>query len=168
MINIQNQTRSAAPRHFGPLGFVFLLLALSVGSVAANAAQQGNADKTPCRITSINVKTGVVSASVIAGSPASAGQSFRFLVKDAALLHSLRDGQEILADFNAQQVFTNAGVRLGSILTDNTGKSPASPAGGANPPQKIQGAQPAAPGSGTNPQANKILQPNKAAQPAGP
>ncbi len=166
MINIQNETRGAASRYCGPLGFVFLVLVLSVGSLASNAAPQvlkGNAGKTPCRVTSINAATGVVTAKVN-----SSGQSFRFLVKDAALRSSLKEGQEIFADFNTQQVFTSAGVRLGSILTDNTGKSSTGPAGGANPPQKIEGAQPAGPGGSTNPQPNKILQPNKAARPAGP
>src|SRR5712692_2550115 len=178
MIDIQDETRGAAPRCFGRLGFVFLLLALSFGTLAVNAApqmSQGNAGRTACRINSINTATGVITASVlfeeggVAGTRAGGGgQSFRFLVKDSALLHSLKDGQEIFADFNTQQVFTSAGVRLGSTLTDNSGKSPAGPAGGANPPQKIEGAQPAGPGSGTNPQPNKILQPNKAARPAGP
>ena len=166
MINIENETRGAVLRCFGPLGFVFLVLALSFGSLASNAAPQvlkGNAGMTPCRVTSINAATGVVTAKVN-----SSGQSFRFLVKDAALRSSLKEGQEIFADFNTQQVFTSAGVRLGSILTDNTGKSSTGPAGGANPPQKIEGAQPAGPGGSTSPQPNKILQPNKAARPAGP
>jgi hypothetical protein len=163
MNQMQKETRAA------PCCFVFLLLALSFGSLASNAAPQvlkGNVGRTPCRINSINTATGVVTAKVN-----SSGQSFRFLVKDAALLHSLRDGQEIFADFNAQEVFTSAVaggqvVRLGGILTDNSGKPPAGPAVGANPPQKVEGAQPAAPGSGTNPQANKILQPNKVGEPA--
>src|SRR2546422_2044879 len=166
MINIENETRGAVLRCFGPLGFVFLVLALSFGSLASNAAPQvlkGNAGMTPCRVTSINAATGVVTAKVN-----SSGQSFRFLVKDAALRSSLKEGQEIFADFNTQQVFTSAGVRLSSILTDNTRKYSTSPASGANPPQKIEGAQPAGPGGSTSPQPNKILQPNKAARPAGP
>src|SRR5258708_7474154 len=128
MINIQNQTRGAAHRCCGLLGFVFLMLALSFGSLAANAAQQENAGKTPCRITAINAKTGVVNASVIEGSPAGGVQSFRFFVKDAALRSSLKEGQEIFADFNTQEVFTSEGasgqsVRLGGILTDSFAKS---------------------------------------------
>jgi Cu/Ag efflux protein CusF len=135
MINIQNETHVAAPRNFRLLGFVFLMLALSFGSLAANAAQQENADKTPCRITGINAKTGVVSASVIEGSPAGGVQSFRFFVKDAALRSSLKEGQEIFADFNTQEVFTSQGasgrsVRLGGILTDYYGKNLGGPAGG--------------------------------------
>src|SRR5260370_4989248 len=128
MINIQDETRGAASRYFGALGFVFLLLALSFDSLASNAGQQENAGRTPCRITGINVKTGVVTASVIEGSPAGGVQSFQFFVKDPALRASLTEGQEILADFNAQEVFTSAGasgqiVRLGGILTDYYGKN---------------------------------------------
>src|SRR2546422_1145321 len=119
MINIENETRGAVLRCFGPLGFVFLVLALSFGSLASNAAPQvlkGNAGMTPCRVTSINAATGVVTAKVN-----SSGQSFRFLVKDAALRSSLKEGQEIFADFNTQQVFTITSVRLSSILTDSSG-----------------------------------------------
>src|SRR5713226_8203917 len=119
MIQIQNETRGAVPRCCGPLGFVFVVLALSFGSLAANSAQQGSADKTPCRITGINVKTGVVSASVIDGGtttvkPPSGAQSFRFFVKDAAVLNFLKEGQEIFADFNSQEVFTSAGADTGA------------------------------------------------------
>jgi Cu/Ag efflux protein CusF len=136
MLNIENKTRAAAPRHFVPLGFVFLVLAFSFGSLVSNAAQQENAGKTPCRITRINAKTGVVSASVIEGSPAGGVQSFQFFVKDSAMRDSLKEGQEILADFNAQEVFTSAGasgqgVRLGGILTDYYGKNLGGPAGGS-------------------------------------
>ena len=62
MINIQNQTRGAALRFFGALGFVFLVLALSFGSLVSDAAPQvlkGNVGETPCRITNINAATGV-------------------------------------------------------------------------------------------------------------
>jgi hypothetical protein len=137
MINIQNETHGAAHRCCGLLGFVFLVSVLSFGSLASNAApQQENAGKTPCRITRINAKTGVVSASLIEGSPAGGVQSFRFFVKDTALRDSLTEGQEILADFNAQEVFTSAGasgqiVRLGGILTDYYGKNLGGPAGGS-------------------------------------
>src|SRR2546428_1921263 len=143
MINIENETRCAVLRCFGPLGFVFLVLALSFGSLASNAAPQvlkGNAGMTPCRVTSINAATGVVTAKVN-----SSGQSFRFLVKDAALRSSLKEGQEIFADFNTQQVFTSAGVRLGSILTDNTAKTSTGPAARTSPPQTSERAHPARP-----------------------
>src|SRR2546426_914771 len=139
MINIENETRGAVLRCFGPLGFVFLVLALSFGSLASNAAPQvlkGNAGMTPCRVTSINAATGVVTAKVN-----SSGQSFRFLVKDAALRSSLKEGQEIFADSNTQEVFTiksgtgkgKGTARLGSILTDNYTKMSGGPAGGTNP-----------------------------------
>jgi hypothetical protein len=136
MLNIENKTRAAAPRCFGLLGFVVFVLALSFGSLVSNAARQENAGKTPCRITRINAKTGVVSASVIEGSPVGGVQSFQFFVKDPALRRSLTEGQEILADFDAQEVFTSAGasgqgVRLGGILTDYYGKNLGGPAGGS-------------------------------------
>ena len=162
MINIQNETRGAVPRYFALLGFVFLLLALSFGSLASNAAPQvlkRNAGKTPCRITSINAKTGVVTASIIDGGTttvkaSSGGQSFRFLVKDAALLSSLKEGQEIFADFNAQEVFTSASgqvLRLGGILTDSFGKSSAGPAGGTNPVGPVDAGRPIGPVDGGRP-----------------
>jgi type VI secretion system secreted protein Hcp len=133
MINIQNEARGVAPRCFGPLGFVFLLLALSLGSLASDAAPQvlkGNAGKTPCRISNIDTATGVITAKVNSG-----GQSFRFFVRDTALRSSLKEGQEIFADFNTQEVFTSAVasgqvVRLGGILTDSFAKSSV---GAANP-----------------------------------
>src|SRR6266849_9130849 len=153
MIKIQDETPGAATRYFGLLGFVFLALMLSFGSVAANAAQQGSAGKTPCRITGINVKTGIVTASIIDGGTttvkaSSGGESLRFFVKDAALLSSLKEGQEIFADFNTQEVFTTSGqgggkaVRLGGILTDSFGKSSAGPAGGTNPVGPVDAGRP--------------------------
>jgi Cu/Ag efflux protein CusF len=136
MLNIENKTRAAAPRCFALLGFVVFVLALSFGSLVSNAAPQENAGKTPCRITRINAKTGVVSASVIEGSPAGGVQSFRFFVKASALRDSLKEGQEILADFNTQEVFTSPDasgqvLRLGGILTDYYGKKLGGPAGGS-------------------------------------
>ena len=71
----------------------------------------------------------------------SSGQFFRFFVKDPALLNSLKEGQEIFADSNTQEVFTiksgtgkgKGTARLGSILTDNYTKMSGGPAGGTNP-----------------------------------
>src|SRR5260370_38121271 len=100
MNQIENETHGAAPRCCGLLGFVLLVLVLSFSSLVSNAAQQENAGKTPCRITRINAKTGVVTASVIEGSPAGGVQSSRFFVKDAALRDSLKEGQELVADCN--------------------------------------------------------------------
>ncbi|HEX9221864.1 MAG TPA: hypothetical protein VF860_00905 [Candidatus Acidoferrales bacterium] len=70
MNQIQNETRGAGTRHFRLFGFVFLMLALSLGSVAANAAQMPQPFKPCCAITSINTKTGVVTASIIDGGTA--------------------------------------------------------------------------------------------------
>src|SRR5712692_8714921 len=159
MIKIQDETPGAATRYFGLLGFVFLALMLSFGSVAANAAQQGSAGKTPCRITGINVKTGIVTASIIDGGTttvkaSSGGESLRFFVKDPALLSSLKEGQEIFADFNTQEVFTSASgqvLRLGGILTDSFGKSSAGPAGGTNPVGPVDGGRPIGPVDGGRP-----------------
>ncbi len=186
MINIQNETRGAVPRYFALLGFVFLLLALSFGSLASNAAPQvlkRNAGKTPCRITSINAKTGVVTASIIDGGTttvkaSSGGQSFRFLVKDAALLSSLKEGQEIFADFNTQEVFTTSGqgggkaVRLGGILTDSFGKSSAGPVDSAHPIGPVDGGRPIGPVDGAHPigpvDGGRPIGPVDGARPAGP
>src|SRR6266849_1480460 len=186
MINIQNETRGAVPRYFALLGFVFLLLALSFGSFTANAAPQvlkRNAGKTPCRITSINAKTGVVTASIIDGGTttvkaSSGGQSFRFLVKDPALLSSLKEGQEIFADFNTQEVFTTSGqgggkaVRLGGILTDSYVKSSAGPVDSAHPIGPVDGGRPIGPVDGAHPigpvDGGRPIGPVDGAHPIGP
>src|SRR6266568_844247 len=177
MNQIQNETRGAGTRHFRLFGFVFLMLALSLGSVAANAAQMPQPFKPNCAITSINTKTGVVTASIIDGGTAtlkasSGAKSFRIFVKDAALLNSLKVGDAIFADFNTHEVFTSTGpsgqlARLGGILSDSFGNSSATPAGNTSrQPSKFS--EPAAPGSGTNLQAQKITPPNGATEPLGP
>src|SRR5260370_2746696 len=133
LMSMQDEMHGVVSRYCGPLGFVFLLLARSIGSLASGEAPQvlkGNAGKTPCRITSINAATGVVTAKVNSGA-----QSFRLSVRDTALRDSLKVGNAVFADFNTQEVFTSAvaggqAVRLGGILTDSFAKSSA---GGANP-----------------------------------
>src|SRR5260370_42225085 len=133
LMSMQDEMHGVVSRYCGPLGFVFLLLALSSGSLASDEAPQvlkGNAGKAPCRITSINAATGVVTAKVNSGA-----QSFRLSVRDTALRDSLKVGNAVFADFNTQEVFTSAvaggqAVRLVGILTDSFAKSSA---GGANP-----------------------------------
>src|SRR5712691_4003021 len=186
MNQIDNETRAAVTCNFRLLGFVLLILALRLGSVAANAAQMPQPFKPNCAITSINTKTGVVTASIIDGGTAtlkaSGGvKSFRFFVKDATLLNSLKVGDAIFADFNTHEVFTSTGpsgqlARLGGILSDSFGNSSATPAGNTSrQPSKFS--EPVTPGSGTNPvapvdgaklQAQKVLPPNGAAEPVAP
>jgi Cu/Ag efflux protein CusF len=193
MIGTQKETRAPAPRCFALLSFVVLVLALSLGSVAANAAPQGlkaSEGKTPCRITGINLKTGVVTASVIDGGtttlkPSSGGQSFRFFVKDSALLNSLKEGLQVIIDFNTQQVFTIAGasgqgVRLGDLLTGNDAKIGGGAAGGVNqqpnkigePVGPIDGGRPVGPIDGARPvgpiDGGRPVGPIDGARPVGP
>jgi len=71
------------------LGFVFLAL----------AAPRARAASPCCEITKIDLATGVATAKVIA-----TGQSFQFKVSDVALLHSLKVGQGVFANFKTQKV----------------------------------------------------------------
>jgi hypothetical protein len=52
-----------------------------------------------CSVTAIDAKTGVVTA-----KEAATGRAFQFQVKDAAMLKSLKVGQEIPADLKAMTV----------------------------------------------------------------
>src|SRR2546427_815087 len=71
------------------------------GNTAAgqNVGNQVNPADPCCEITSINVATGVVTAKVN-----SSGQTFQFKVANQALLHSLKVGQGIYANFTTQKV----------------------------------------------------------------
>ncbi len=166
MIAIQNETLGALRR----CAFVVLVLCLSC--LAANATQgnthklNANPGEPCCQITSINGTSGVVSA-----TDKSTGQSFRFFVKDSALLSSLKEGQQIVADFKTQQVFTRGGangqsVRLGGILGGAYGQGGGTnlgPVDGAHPVGPIDGTRPVGPIDGAHP-----LQPVDGAKPLGP
>src|SRR5882762_6253046 len=76
------------------LGFVFLAL----------AAPRARAASPCCEITKIDLATGVATAKVIA-----TGQSFQFKVSDVALLHSLKVGQGVFANFKTQKVSVDGG-----------------------------------------------------------
>ncbi len=171
MMIIQNEGIGAVRR-----GFFFLVLALCLGSVVAGAAPQKYEDKsgtvTACVITSINTARGVVSA-----KDNTTGQSFRFFVKDSALLNSLKEGQQIVADFNTQQVFTKAGangqgLRLGGILGAGYGNTPLGPVDGSRPAGPVDGAKPLGPVDGVKPvgpvDGVRPVGPIDGARPAGP
>jgi Cu/Ag efflux protein CusF len=67
----------------------------------AEPANNGNVNPAEpcCAITAINSATGIVTA-----SDAKTGRLFRFEVKDAALLKTLKAGQKVFADFGTSKV----------------------------------------------------------------
>jgi len=69
------------------------------GGVEGNGATSG---EPCCNITSIGARTGIVTA-----REKSTGRLFRFEVKDAELLKSLRVGQAVFADFGTSKVRIN-------------------------------------------------------------
>jgi len=77
---------------------ITFLLMLNAASLNFGATQAAN-PKPCCAITSVDSTTGMVTAKVN-----STGQTFQFKVSDAALLHSLRIGQGIFANFKTEQV----------------------------------------------------------------
>jgi Cu/Ag efflux protein CusF len=75
---------------------------VSVATSPAGAAQSGNKVKPGapcCTITSINLKTGLVTAVENA-----TGRSFQFKVANAALLKAMKTGQGVYANFATRQV----------------------------------------------------------------
>ena len=143
-----------------------------VCAASGQGPQAGSAKKLnanlgePCQITSINTASGVVTAKVIDGGTTTA--SFRFFVRDSALLNSLKEGQAIFADFKTQEVFTSAGangqgVRLGGILGGSYGNTSFGPVNGARPAGPVDGARPVGPIDGAKP-----LGPVDGARPLGP
>lgn len=76
------------------------LLLLAAGASAAQAQSGTLATAKPCcTIAAINARTGIVTA-----RERSTGKTFRFQVKDRALLKTLIAGQGVWADFAAKQV----------------------------------------------------------------
>ena len=71
--------------------------------IADPAEPAGNANAEPqepcCGITAINAATGIVTAKELA-----TGRIFRFEVKNATLLRSLKVGQKVFADFGSSKV----------------------------------------------------------------
>lgn len=75
-------------------------LFLAAGAAAAQAQREESVTSDPCcTITAVNAGTGVVTA-----RERSTGNTFRFEVKDRALLKTLTAGQGVWADFAAKQV----------------------------------------------------------------
>ena len=72
-----------------------------------------------CSITEIGVRTDMVSAKVNASKAA-----FQFKVTDAALLKSLKVGQEVYANFTTKQVSLDGKRMLGEIISPPQGAAP--------------------------------------------
>jgi Cu/Ag efflux protein CusF len=79
------------------------------------AEPAGNAGADPgepcCNVTSIDAATGIVTARVTAS-----GRVFRFQVKDAALLGSMKAGQKVFADFGTKRVRVHGSEPCCNIL----------------------------------------------------
>lgn len=117
--------------------FQLLLFLLSLAGAAVARAQETEVEEEEtaeiisvraacCSITSVAARTGVVTA-----RERSTGKTFRFAVKDRALLRTLRTGQNVWADFAAKTVsMTPAEPALRSAeLAGNPSVNPAGPAG---------------------------------------
>lgn len=106
------------------------ILGKTVGG--ANLGNAVNPGQPCCDITSIDAATGTVAARVNA-----TGQPFQFMVKDSALVRSLKVGQGVYANFKTRQASVNGKdvccqiVGLGSVkpapVAPTTGGAPASP-----------------------------------------
>ena len=127
--------------HLGSVLLIVMLLAALTPAARAQALQ-------PCSIAAIDARAGVVSAKVNAS-----GAAFQFRVTDAALLKSLKVGQEVYANFTTKQVSLDGKRILGEIISSNappppplppaggtSGNSPASPPTKTNPPPGSGGA----------------------------
>src|SRR5688572_8964829 len=75
------------------------LSTLSIAALAVALAQPALAQGPCCAITSIDARTGLVSAKVNASS-----QTFQFKVADARIAGTLRVGQAVYANFGTNQV----------------------------------------------------------------
>jgi hypothetical protein len=86
-----------------PSGKVAIKYADPCCNVIGPAEGAAKADVTPvepcCNITALNLATGIVTA-----REGATGRTFRFEVKDAALLKSLKVGQAVFADFGSSKV----------------------------------------------------------------
>ena len=99
---------------------LLLLLLLAAGAPAAQAQSGKFATAKPCcTIAAVNERTGIVTA-----RERSTGKTFRFQVKDRALLKTLTAGQGVWADFAAKQVSVRP-----AEPTANLSVNPAEPAG---------------------------------------
>jgi Cu/Ag efflux protein CusF len=122
--------------HLGSVLIVAALLAALAPTARAQALQ-------PCSIAAIDARTGVVSAKVNAS-----GAAFQFRVTDAALLKSLKVGQEVYANFTTRQVSLDDKRILGEIISPPQAAAPpaasmTAPKPVSPPPVRAPVAQPA-------------------------
>ena len=106
-----------------------LSLLLVAGAMTAHAQEEAPEEQEElqtmaagiacCSITAISARTGVVTA-----RERSTGKTFRFQVKDRALLQTLKVGHGVWADFAARQVSVRPAEPAG-----NPSVNPAEPAG---------------------------------------
>jgi len=130
--------------HLGSVLIVAMLLATLAPAARSQAFQL-------CSITAIDARTDSVSARMNASKAA-----FQFRVTDAALLKSLKVGQEVYANFTTKEVSLDGKKILGEIIS-----LPQSAAPQAGPVTTPTSAPPTA-----NPQAGKLATGASAASPA--
>lgn len=120
------------------------VVATSFPGKTIEGAKLGNAvnPATPCcPITSIDAATGAVTAQVTVS-----GQSFQFTIRDAVLLHSLKIGQGVFANFKTGEVSVDDKTPCGTIVRIGPAKGPLASAA----PGKTPSVPPAPRASGTN------------------
>ena len=116
---------------------VSLSKAAGVGNTAAGRTlgNTANPGDVCCPITSIDEAAGVVTAKVN-----STGQTFQFKVADVALLHSLKVGQGVFANFKTQKVSVDGVQPCCDVISAGAGK----PIGQVGKPSGPVALQPAA------------------------
>lgn len=79
---------------------------------AGGVQRQVRPSEPCCGITSVNTKTGLVTA-----TDKTSGRVFQFQVTDAALIRTLKTGQSVAADFGAGKVTIHGGAPCCFIVT---------------------------------------------------
>jgi len=83
----------------------------SIISSAPTATPDVKPSEPCCNVTAVDSPTGIVTATEVA-----TGRVFRFEVKDATLLRSLKVGQKVFADFGSSKVRIHAGEPCCNII----------------------------------------------------
>lgn len=99
------------------LSLLLSVLALSISGPSSKASQLGNKAKVAkpsCIITTIDAQTGIITATENA-----TGRVFSFQAFDSTLLHSLKVGQGIYANFTTHQVSIDGINVCGKIISFN-------------------------------------------------
>lgn len=145
-----------------------LLLASAIPMVASLLAAQTLLQPSS-RITAIDARTGVATASVNA-----TGEEFQFRLNNSALLNTLKIGQGVYANLQAKQVSLDGQHVAGTIVSIDVpkgpltpgaiGKAPASSLRGASQPGSASTPSPASPTSSTNPACCSIASIDAAAR----